>query len=156
MNKKNIDVSNSDLLDASYLNFDSSSLDPNVISAGISTGKNIIGKIGANKTDYERNLKASCGSKINIGKKAKEEYSKCVDKFNQNLSKQESEKTKQVEAESSARSAEASAEERRMMQKPLMEDKKKFLGMPMGVGITVTVILVGVTGFFVWKKFIKK
>lgn len=157
MNRSFIDVSNASLLDASYLNANGDEYAPSAeaIASATSVGVDLVRSIGKNKTEYQRNLKSSCGSRINLSKRGRREYQECKDKFDISLAQVEAEKSKQADA--SARSAEASAEESRNMQhKPLDLKPKKFLGMPMGVGITVTIIVTAVAGFFVYKKFIKK
>jgi hypothetical protein len=47
---------------------------------------------------------------------------------------------------------EESTGQTRGVEKPESEPKKKFLGMPMGIGIAVTVVAVGVIGFIVYRK----
>lgn len=143
-----IELLNADGLDSILYNQDGggSSISPEMIQAGVTATAGIATAIANRpKSATQQDLKAVCGRKPLLMKKKKEAYQKCVDNYLRTKSAA-SQPTPQPTYTPPPSSYKTSS-------KP---EGKKFLGMPMGVGITVAVLATAAIGFGVYKLVLKK
>lgn len=140
----NIELLNADGLDSILYNGDGGSyVSPEMIQASATTTAAIVSSI-SNRQKSE--LKSVCGRKPLLFKKKKQAYQKCVD----NYLKTKSEASKPAPTPPPPPSYTPPPSSR------VADSGKKFLGMPMGVGITVAVLATAAIGFGVYKLVLKK
>lgn len=145
-----IELLNADGLDSVLYNQDGggsgSTVSPEMIQAGVTATAGIVSAISNRpKSATQMDLKAACGRKPLLFKKKKIAYQKCVDNYLKTKSAA-SQPAPQPTYTPPASSYKA----------PSKPEGKKFLGMPMGVGITVAVLATAAIGFGVYKLVLKK
>lgn len=139
-----IDFSNADNFDDGFF-YNANGVSPEMAQAGVALAAGLISKVGnrpRNPTKDE--IKGACGRKPLLLKKKKDAYQSCVNNY--------------LKSKSSASSTQqsytpTSSTEQRLYNPAYVPptEKKKFLGMPMGVGITVTVLVVAGIAFGAFK-----
>jgi hypothetical protein len=146
LNARNLTLSNADGLDEILYNQDGgSSVSPEMIQAGVTATAGIATAIANRpKSATQQELKAMCGRKPLLLKKKKEAYQKCVDNYLRSKSASSQPTTTQTYTPPAS------------SYKTSKPEGKKFLGMPMGVGITVAVLATAAIGFGVYKLVLKK
>lgn len=116
------------------------------IQAGVQVASGVANAIKNRPRNITKEeYKAACGRKPLIGKAKKASYQKCVDSYLKSKSNDKKDDTYVAPASSSKDIYTPSS-------KP---DEKKFLGMPMGAGITVTVLAVAALAFGGYKLYVK-
>lgn len=118
--------------------------------AAIQAGVQVASGVAAAIKNRPRNItkqeyKAACGRKPLIGKAKKASYQKCVDNYLKSKSNEKKDDTYVAPPSSSKDIYTPSSK----------SDEKKFLGMPMGAGITVTVLAVAALAFGGYKLYVK-
>lgn len=138
-------LANADGLDDSIFS-NAEGITPEQIQAGAQIASNVITAIKSSpKSITKQEYKAACGRKPLIGKAKKASYQKCIDNYlkAKSSSKESNTTSPSVTPVSSSKDYIS------------VSTEKKFLGMPMGLGITVTVISVAAIAFGGYKLFLK-
>lgn len=146
INVNELELTNANNLDGYH------SIDASTTQAGIQAVGGLFNAIASKPKDAsEQELKSSCGRKPLLGKKKKQHYRDCVASY--------------LKAKSDANIAAIAAAN----PTPILQQKdsntstykskpisKKFLGMPIGLGIFVSILTVAGIGFGVYKLVTKK
>jgi hypothetical protein len=117
------------------------------IQAGVQVASGVFTAIkNRPKAITKQEYKAACGRKPLIGKAKKASYQKCVDNYL---------KSKSTSKESNTTNPSVIPSNSDKYFAPSDNEEKKFLGMPMGAGITVTVLAVAALAFGGYKLYVK-
>lgn len=142
INNDGISLSNAHLLDEVVYSNDGGKgkISGEAVAAGATLAAGLVSAIASRpRNESKQEMKAACGRKPFIaGRRKKDIYQKCVSSYLQSKN------------EADARAA-AEKEYTPPPYTPPKDEKKKFLGMPLGVGITVSVLFVAALGFGAYK-----
>lgn len=117
-----------------------------VIQAGVQVASGVANAIKNRPRNITKEeYKAACGRKPLIGKAKKASYQKCVDNYLKSKSNSKESNTTSPSVNPPSSNKEYTKN----------NDEKKFLGMPMGAGITVTVLAVAALAFGGYKLYVK-
>lgn len=150
VNFRELELTNATGLDG-YYNSDgngANSISPETIQQGANATADIISMIKNRDTSSDE-IKSACGKRPIIGKKKKQAYQNCVDNF---LKSKTAVQIAAIKAAQNKAAEEYKAKATALaLEKLKNKDSKKFIGMPMGVGITLMVVLAAGLSFGAYK-----
>jgi len=140
-----IALANADGLDDSIFS-NAEGITAEQIQVGAQVASNVITAIkNRPKAISKEEYKAACGRKPLIGKAKKASYQKCVDNYLKSKSNSKESNTTSPSVNPPSSNKEYTKN----------NDEKKFLGMPMGAGITVVVLATAALAFTGYKLYVK-